>query len=124
MNDCQIVQEWLPWYVSGLLSPARIQRMAEHIARCEDCQRELAGIIQLRHQFVSDIDATSTPSDLVWEAIAPLLGAQPRSRIDVGSFLIGLNVGIVAHDRRTPVQGDLRVLGHKVRIIGKRKKGA
>lgn len=124
MNDCLTVQEWLPWYVSGRLSPTKMQRLAVHIARCEPCQKELARIIQLRYQFVSKVDETPTPSDRVWEAIAPSLDARPRTRIDMGSFLIGLNVGIAAHDRRTPVRGNLKVLGHKVRIIGKRKKGA
>lgn len=124
MNDCQTVQEWLPWYVSGRLSPTKMQRMAVHISGCEHCLKELARIIQLRYQFVSHVNEAPTPSDRVWEAIAPSLDARLKTRIDMGSFLIGLNVGINAHDRRTPVKGDLKVLGHKVRIIGKRKKGA
>ena len=124
MNDCQAVQEWLPWYVSGRLSPTKMQHMAAHIERCEGCQKELARIIQLRHQFVSNIDSTSTPSDRVWESIVPSLDARQITRMDMGSFLIGLNVGIAAHDRRAPIRGDLKVLGHKLRIIGKRKKGA
>ncbi|MFC2082455.1 anti-sigma factor family protein [Candidatus Bipolaricaulota bacterium] len=124
MNDCQAVHEWLPWYVSGSLSPTKMQRMAAHISQCENCQKELARVIQLRHAVVSDIDATPTPSSRVWETIEPDLDAHSTPRIDVGSFLIGLKVGIATHGRKQSVQGDLRVLGHKVRIIGKRKKGA
>jgi len=124
MSICQTVQDWLPWYVSGHLAPTKMGRLAAHIERCEDCQQELARVIQLRHQFASTVDATPTPSDRVWEAIAPTVNAQPRTRIDVGSFLIGVNFGIAANDRRSPVQASLNVLGHKVRFIGKRKKGA
>ncbi len=124
MSICQTVQDWLPWYVSGHLTPTKVGRLAAHVDHCEDCQQELARIIQLRHQFVSTVDATPTPSDRVWEAIAPTLNAPERARIDMGSFLIGINFGIAANDRRSPVQGNLNVLGHKVRFIGKRKKGA
>ena len=98
--------------------------MAGHIAGCADCQRELAHVIQLRQQFVSDVDSTPSPSDRVWGAIASGLDTQYKARIHVGSFLIGLNVGIASQNRRSPVQGSLTLLGHKVRIIGKRKKGA
>lgn len=124
MNDCQTIQRWLPWYASGQLSPIKMQRMAVHIADCESCQRELTHVIGLRHQFVADADAMPTPSERVWNAISPGLDDQPKTRIDIGSFLIGLNVGITAGSRRARIQGDLRVLGHRVRIIGKRKKGA
>jgi hypothetical protein len=124
MSICQTVQEWLPWYVSGHLAPTKVGRLAVHVDHCEDCQKELAHVIQLRHQFAATVDATPTPSDRVWEAIAPTLNAPVRARIDMGSFLIGLNFGIAAHDRRSPVHGDLKVLGYRVRIIGKRKKGA
>jgi hypothetical protein len=124
MSMCQTVREWLPWYVSGHLTPTKMGRLARHIDACETCQKELARIIQLRHQFVSSVDAGPTPSDRVWKAIAPTLGAPVRERIDVGSFLIGVNFGIAANNQRSPVQGNLKLLGHKVRIIGKRKKGA
>jgi Putative zinc-finger len=124
MSICQTVREWLPWYVSGHLAPTKIGRLARHIDSCETCQKELARIILLRHQFVSSVDEAPTPSDRVWEAIAPALGKPVRERIDIGSFLIGVNFGIAANNQRSPVQGSLKVLGHRVRIIGKRKKGA
>ena len=124
MTICRTVQEWLPWYVSGHLAPTRLSRLARHIDSCETCQKELARIIQLHHRFVSSADAAPTPSDRVWKAISPTLGAPVRERIDVGSFLIGVNFGIAANNQGSPVQGSLKVLGHRVRIIGKRKKGA
>lgn len=124
MSVCQTVRDWLPWYVSGHLAPTKMGRLAVHIDSCETCQKELTRIIQLRHQFVSTIDAIPAPSDRVWEAIVPTLNAPLRARIDMGSFLIGVNFGIAANDRRSPVQGNLKILGHEVRFIGNRKKGA
>lgn len=124
MSICETMSDWLPWYVSGHVAPTKMGRMAKHIERCDACQMELARVIQQQHQFSSTVNEAPTPSDRVWETIAPTLDANSRTRIDVGSFLIGLNFGIAAHDRRSPVHGDLKVLGHRVRIIGKRKKGA
>ena len=124
MSICQTVREWLPWYVSGRLAPTRMGRLASHIASCEVCQKELACVVQLRHQYVSSMEAGPTPVDRVWKAMEPDLEAPPRQRIDVGSFLIGVNFGIAANNQKSPVHGNLKVLGHKVRIIGKQKKGA
>jgi len=124
MNDCQTIQRWLPWYTSGRLSSAKMQRISEHIADCECCQKELAHVIHLRHQFVTNAEADSSPTERVWNAIAPNLEGQSKAQIDVGSFLVGLNVGIAANNKKSPIQGDLRVLGRRVRIIGTRTKGA
>lgn len=124
MIRCQTIQQWLPWYVSGQLSPMKTQRMAEHISACTCCQSELAAVIGLRHQFVANTQATSTPFEQVWDAIAPSIEDQSETHIDVGSFLVGLNLGFMAGNKKHPVQGDLRLLGRKVRIIGKQKKGA
>lgn len=124
MIRCQTIQHWLPWYVTGQLSPVKTQHMAKHVSECNNCQRELAQVIGLRHQFVASTEATSTPFERVWEAIAPEVEGQSETHIDVGSFLVGLNLGIKAGRSHYPIQGDLNVLGRKVRIIGKQTKGA
>ena len=124
MTHCQTVRDGLPWYVSGRLAPTKMTRMATHIQSCRKCQQELAQIVQLRHGYVSAVDNTPTPADRVWETMASTLPANSTTHIDVGSFLIGVNFGFTASNRRSPIQGNLNVLGHKVRLIGKRKKGA
>ncbi len=124
MSICQTVQDWLPWYVSGQLTSTKMGRLAHHIDSCETCQKELAQVIRLRHALISTMDASPAPLDRVWEALAPALKEPEGARIDVGSFLIGMNFGVAANKHRTAVQGNLNVLGHKVSIIGKRKKGA
>ena len=124
MIRCETIQHWLPWYISGQLSPHKIQRMAEHIADCKHCQSELAQVIELRHRLVTDTDAGSSPVERVWDAISPGIEGKPETHIDMGSFLVGLNLGFTAGSKKHPIQGDLRLLGRKVRIIGKQKKGA
>lgn len=124
MNNCKTIQQWLPWYVSGQLSAFKRQRMAEHISECACCQKELAEVIQLQHRVTSDADASATPASRVWDAISMEIGEESKAQIDLGSFLVGLKVGIAAGNKKNPIQGDLRVLGRKVRIIGKQKKGA
>jgi anti-sigma factor RsiW len=124
MIDCESVREWLPWYVSGRLQASRMQRMATHVSRCHGCQAGLARLIALHHEYVSSVNELPVPEDRMWDALERQLGEPSRASIDVGSFLIGLSIGIAARDRAGPVQGDLRVLGRRVRIIGRRTKGA
>ena len=121
MNCCHI-QEALPWYVSGQLPADEIRDMAEHITGCNDCQRALSQMIRLRNAYMSLAQAGTTPSDRVWAAIDSKLGPSHKPHVDVGSFLLGLQVGVSANARRTQVRGDLRIFGHKVRIIGRERK--
>jgi len=39
------------------------------------------------------------------------------ARFDLGSFLIGLSVGMSVQGKRVPVRGDLRLLGRKVKLF-------
>ena len=48
MTQCRAVKEWLPWYISGLLSLGDMQQTAEHITQRDVCQQALTQIIQLR----------------------------------------------------------------------------
>jgi len=124
MIRCETIERWLPWYASGQISTRKMQVMAEHIANCETCQTALAKVIQLRHRVASSLTEAPVPTTQVWESLTERLPEAASAQIDLGSFLVGLNVGVAAQRRNAPVRGDLRVLGHRVRIIGKHKKGA
>lgn len=124
MIRCETVGRWLPWYASGQISTRKMQRMADHIAGCETCQAELAHVVQLRHRYTSTVLSAPLPTNRIWEALSNNLEGVSNAQIDVGSFLIGLNVGFATKNRGSAVQGDLRVLGRKVRVIGKQRKGA
>ncbi|WP_025692227.1 anti-sigma factor family protein [Paenibacillus zanthoxyli] len=38
---CNVVMEWLPHYIEGLLAPEAEREMTQHIAACQDCARWL-----------------------------------------------------------------------------------
>ena len=123
MTTCKQVGEWLPWYVTGSIDFAVAERIAAHLRDCEACRAEFVEIAQLRHRFIVAVGEAASPTTSVWDRLVNRLGPKQTVRVDLGSFLVGLRVGIAAHDRRTPVRGDLRLCGRSVRIIGK-KKGA
>jgi len=123
MMTCDRVREWLPWYVTGSIEIDTAESIAAHLRDCEGCRAEFVEIAQLRHRFAASVDRASVPKADSWDRLSRHIGGGEALRVDLGSFLIGLRVGIAANDRRTPVRGDLRVFGRNVRIIGK-KKGA
>jgi len=123
VTTCEQIGEWLPWYVTGSIDFAVAERIAAHLRDCEACRSEFVEIAQLRHRFVVAVGEAAPPGTNAWDRLIDRLGPKETVRVDLGSFLVGLHVGIAAHDRRTPVRGDLRLCGRSVRIIGK-KKGA
>lgn len=123
MTTCDVVREGLPWYVTGSIDLATAERIADHLRNCQACREEFVEIARLRHRFAARVGATPTPKASAWNRLSLRLGGRETVRVDFGSFLIGLRVGVAARDRRAPVRGDLRIWGRNVRIIGK-KKGA
>ena len=123
MITCERVRELLPWYLIGSIDFEIAEAIADHLRTCDTCRAEFVNTAQLRHRFVARIGATPTPKASAWSRLSIRLGGRETVRIDLGSFLIGLRVGVALRDRRAPVRGDLRIGGRNVRIIGK-KKGA
>jgi hypothetical protein len=123
MMPCEQIREWLPWYVTGSIDLATAEQIAQHLRDCETCRSEFVETAQLRHRFAAAITEAPSPGSRAWRQLGLRLGGADTVNIDLGSFLIGLRIGVAAHDRRTPVRGDLRIWGRNVRIIG-RKKGA
>ena len=121
MTTCNVVLEGLPWYVTGSIDLATAERIAEHLRNCEACRKEFVEIAQLRYRFVTRVGATPTPRASAWNRLSVRLGKRETVRIDLGSFLIGVRVGVAARNRWPSVRGDLRILGRNVRIIGKMK---
>jgi len=118
---CDRIREWLPWYVTGSIELATAEEVAAHLRECAACRAEFVETAQLRHRFVAGVTSQAGPRPSGWSRLGPRLGKRETVQVDLGSFLIGLRLGIAALDRRTPVRGDLRVWGRSVRIIGKRK---
>ena len=119
MNPCESVRELIPWYVNGTLTAKDLGTVDAHLETCEACRTEVLRSMRLRAEVKIDrpVDASI---ERTWDRLDAWL-APSGSRIDVGSFLLGLSFGVTA-GRRGSVRGSLRVLGQDVRILGRRRK--
>jgi anti-sigma factor RsiW len=120
---CERVREWLPWYLTGSIDFEIAEAIAGHLRTCDACRAEFVEIARLRCRFTAAVDAVPTARTSAWNRLSLRLGGGETVRVDLGSFLIGLRVGVAARGRRAAVRGDLRIWGRNVRIIGK-KRGA
>ena len=120
MMTCDEVRELIPWYVTGRIDVDSAKRMAEHFSGCPGCQADFVEAAWMRRLVMNNAQA-SVPRKRVWSRVERKAGIVDLASIDVGSFLIGLKLGISISSKRYPVHGSLRVLGHNVRIVGKRR---
>jgi len=121
MMTCEQVREWLPWYVSGSIELAEAEHVASHLATCDACRSEFVETAQLRLRLGEVAGTAPAPTASAWRELHRKLGLDETVRVDLGSALLGLRLGIAANDPRSPVRGDLRVCGNRVRVIGTRR---
>jgi len=126
MMNCDQVQELIPWYVTGRIDLEDAREIALHMASCSECQADFAEAAWMRRLVAGHANEASARHEKSWRRIEKRVGIADLARIDVGSFMIGLKLGITTATRRYPVRGTLRVMGHNVRIAGgkRRKKEA
>lgn len=120
MMTCDEVRERIPWYVTGRIGVDCAKRMADHLSDCPDCQADFVEAAWMRRLVMSNAQAAA-PRASIWSRVERKAGIVDLASIDVGSFLIGLKLGISISSKRYPVHGSLRVLGHNIRIVGKRR---
>lgn len=124
MITCEQVGAMLPWYVTGSIGLEQAEQIAAHLRNCPDCRREFVEAALARHRFNEIAERVEAPSEAVWDRLHAEIGGSPDDlRVDLGSLMLGLRLGIVTANRRHPVHGELHLLGNRVRIIGKGKKG-
>jgi len=122
MIICEEVRELIPWYVTGRIAFESAMSIADHMKTCEDCRADFVEAAWLRRLVASQAEASPTPKQSVWVKVSRKTGISDLAQIDVGSFLIGMKLGIATGSSRYPVRGTLRVMGHDVRIVGRRKR--
>ena len=76
MNNCDAMRDLLTLFAERELSPEEHRGVQEHLAQCEDCRRELAGIESIR-SALSDPDLF-LPSDYAWQSLPRTLAARAR----------------------------------------------
>jgi len=120
--NCEPVREMLPWYVTGEVEIETASRIAEHLATCSACQTEFVEAAWMRRLVVGVARQKPGPRRGAWGRVARRAGLREIAQIDVGSLLIGLNLGVSLANRHHPIRGTLRVMGHNVRITGTRRR--
>ena len=125
MTTCMRIREELPWYITGSIELKEAERIAEHLRGCPECRSEFAEAALARCRYGEMMAKQAGPTPAVWERLEERIGGATEGfRVDVGSLMLGLRLGISAGQRRQPVRGELHVLGKRLPIIGSRKKGA
>ena len=76
--NCDRAKSLLGWYFDDELNAADHKLVAEHLAHCADCARELAALVQLDH--VTRQLAAPEPSPDAWERLASRLKAFEAGR--------------------------------------------
>lgn len=116
MIDCGEARELIPWYVTGTLPAAEARELAAHLAGCPACRAELADAALLSIEVKNAVSRLPGAPEKIREKVLPQ-SEFPVARLDLGSFLLGLSVGLSVKGNKVPVQGDLRLLGRRVRLF-------
>lgn len=123
MSECRDVRELIPWFVDGGLATEESAALAQHLASCSECVRDLAEAIRIRAAVRDALAAEPPAMDAAWERVARRAVGRRLAQLDVGSFLVGLRFGAWLTRRQSPVRADLRVLGRDVSLVARKKGG-
>ncbi len=117
MTDCDRIRELIPWYVNGTLSSDEGAEVAGHIVSCADCRDDLAQTVRMSLAVKGAIEELPNVPAHVEEAVRNGRDEIPLGRMDLGSFLLGLSLGLSVTKRGRPrVTSSLRLLGRQVSI--------
>jgi len=123
MMQCEQVRELIPWYVNATLSRDEAAAVAEHIAQCTSCREELAQTLQLSLQIHTVIEDVPPVPKSVWDTVRGEKGEVPLGSLNLGSFLLGLSLGLSVTRRGRPrFTSDLRLFGRQMPIYSTREK--
>jgi hypothetical protein len=71
------VQQLLPWFVNGTLTPEEAARVEAHLADCAECRGELVA----ERQLAAAVQSISLDSEGDWERLERQLNAEAPARI-------------------------------------------
>jgi anti-sigma factor RsiW len=125
MIDCDKARELIPWYVNGTLSGDEGREIAAHLSSCPSCREELAETVRLRWELSAAFERMPAAPEGTWERVATRAQGISLGRLDVGSFLLGLSLGLSVMRTGLPrFKSDLRLLGRKVTLFDSKKGGS
>jgi hypothetical protein len=83
----------------------------------------LAEVVWVRHTVHADRAGAPSVGERVWRRVMARAGFRNTANVDVGSFLVGLRLGVNVRRPGSPVRANLRVMGRNVRIVGAQRRG-
>lgn len=115
--NCQEVRELIPWYAAGSLPPEEAGALVGHVAECTACRMELAQTMRLVWGVREAVQRLPGVPAETWGKVLARTRGIPVGRLDLGSFLLGISVGLSVREGRVPLTGELRVLGRRVPLF-------
>ncbi|HIQ01872.1 MAG TPA: zf-HC2 domain-containing protein [Anaerolineales bacterium] len=117
--NCREVRELIPWYAARSLPPEEREELILHLAGCASCQAELAQAVRLVWGVREAVQRLPGVPGETWGKVLARTRGIPVGRLDLGSFLLGISVGLSVRVRegRVPLTGELRVLGRRVPLF-------
>jgi len=115
--NCWEVRELIPWYAAGSLPPEEREELILHLAGCASCQAELAQAVRLAWGVREAVQRLPGVPEETWGKVLARTRGIPVGRLDLGSFLLGISVGLSVREGRVPLTGELRVLGRRVPLF-------
>lgn len=115
--NCGEVRELIPWYATGSLPGSERAEVALHLAECPACRTELAQAVRLVRDLREAFGSMPEPASEVWARTLARARGIPLGSLDVGSFLLGLSIGLSVRGGKVPVTGELKLFGHRVPLF-------
>ena len=114
------MSHWTDEQMSAWMLGERDVAMAEHLAACDDCRRELADLQGALASYRNDVQETAAADEYRWVRIRAAVAGRATERIRglrwafTGALaLLALSVGLLVTSQRHPVQ---QAQGPKVEI--------
>jgi len=123
LNDCREIREVIPWYATRSLPLEQAREVAAHLARCDACQNELVTILRLSVELSESYRSLPGLPGEVRRRVEARTHGKNLASLDVGSFLLGFSLGASTRRGVVPIQGDLRLLGRRIRLFSTGKGG-
>ncbi len=115
--NCREARELLPWYAAGSLSAGESAAVAAHLAACQACRAELAREVELVREVQGAVGRLPGAPAGTWEKVLARTRGIPLGKLELGSFLVGLSLGLSLRGGRVPLEGELRLLGRKLPLF-------
>jgi len=115
--NCQDARKLIPWQAAGSLPDEEGAALAAHLAGCPACRAELAQAVRLVRELRGVFARLPEPKDEVWGRTLARARGIPLGSLDVGSFLLGLSIGLSVRGGKVPLTGELKLFGHRVPLF-------